>query len=294
VTSPSKTKGDDGGARISPGAIYGIVIAAGVMVLSIIATYVGCYFPRRRIKRKQERIALAPQQSGVGTFGGNKPREYDNTAGSQQGVGLLNDNGVAKDINNSGVASPIQDYTPGSPASPKTYRHAVQPVYEPPVYGRRKHSAKHELPGSDDENMSISSLGPDARWQSPVASPRSLYSNGRRYTPPAIDLPDSLGQLKPCPLSPASSGRGVVYPSQAHAVYTAKLAGNGPTVPLSPLPQLGSPGTPEPMRSRAMSPQHPPRRCAASHRGSQGSWSLSTQVHGQNHRVPGFEEAGGT
>lgn len=292
AASASSTEDGGGGGGLSQGAMYGIGIAAGSLALAIAATLGGCYFPRRRNERKQNGIALAPQQSGVGTFSGNKPREDGNFAGSEQRVSLLKENGIPKDSIDNVAEPPHQDHTPGGTMSPRYYRLAAPPVYELPMYARGNRPSKHEPQGSDTEDMSISSLGPESRWQSPAASPRSLYSNGRRYTPPAVDLSDTHRQLNPRPFSPAS-GPGVIYPSQAHAAYTANLAGNKHMVPLSPLPQLESPGSPGPTLSRAMSPQHSIQGYVVSPRHSRDSWGVLTKVHDHNRRGSGFEDARG-
>ncbi|ROV97980.1 hypothetical protein VMCG_07067 [Cytospora schulzeri] len=158
-TSASSSKGDSSGGGLSPAATYGIGIAAGLSVLIIAATWTGCYFARRRNKRKQgeqDEIALAPQQAGIDTISGNKPHDHGNFAGDQLGASLLDGNGIPKDMVASVALSPPQDHAPRTTMSPRFHRLAHPPVYELPVYSRADRSAKHELPGSDTEDMSIS------------------------------------------------------------------------------------------------------------------------------------------
>lgn len=195
----------------------------------------------------------------------------------------MDENVVPKEIITSVVATSSQEgHTPEITPSQRYQRSAAPAVYELPAYTQADRSVKHELPGSDTEDMSISYSGPGSRWQSPVASPRSLYSNGLQYATPAVDLSDTLELLNPNPFHPASEN-GVAYPSQAHSVSTPISAGNNPMGPLSALPGLEYTGFPDPRLSSVMSPQHSVQGYVVSPRPSQDSWDMSTQVHGQSH-----------
>lgn len=185
-------------------------------------------------------------------------------------------------------------HTPGATTSPRHHRSVAPPVYELPVYAQANRPVTHEMPGSDTEDTSISSSVTNSRWQSPAASLRSIYSNGRvHHVPPVVDLSDTVEPLNPGSFSPVR-GAGVRYPSQAHAVFTPILAGTNPMGPLSPLPELaGEPfGSPDPSPGRVMSVQHSMQGYVVSRRPSQDSWGMSTQVDGQTRYGSGLGGGG--